>query len=492
MTVTLHIPRVEGGLELVQDDQGAIRLDTPAPRNLEAALVGRSALDAIYLTQTLSADGGISHALAAVAAWERAAGLTPPTNGLLLRDLLHALSLLHAHMRNFYQQALLDYVSTADLSGYRGGWPELQRIAKALHARTAPAWARAAFAHPFTAAQVDRLAENQLRALQALHLLQRMLALLGGKFPMAMSIVPGGSAVNLTDALLLRLRGYLDQVRGLLEGDAFEDGLLLVGAYPRGKTQGRGVRGLICVGTTGEELGPAQSMVPAGVYLGEKLEPLGGPVTESLRRAFYRPAPGKPPAGGLPQAAPEKEGAYSWIKAPRYRNQPMEAGAAARLVITQLTGSRTYQGTLVEEIETAVGAPLTAGTTVAGRLLSRLAEVRLLWRRCDQVLGQLLPNQPTVVGEAELPRVTGQGIGAMEAPAGAVRHRVAFERGKIEAYDIIAPSTWNGSPQDERNEPGSLELALNGARLDLAQREDRLAASRIVHSFFFSTTDAVH
>jgi hypothetical protein len=35
-------------------------------------------------------------------------------------------------------------------------------------------------------------------------------------------------------------------------------------------------------------------------------------------------------------------------------------------------------------------------------------------------------------------------------------------------------------------------LALNGARLDLQEREDRLVASRIVHSFFFSATDAVH
>ncbi len=491
MSATLHIPRVEGGLDLTQDDEGAIRLDVPAPRNLETALVGRSPLDAIYLTQTLCADGGVSHALAAVGAWERAAGLKPPTNGLLLRDLLHALSLLHGHLRNFYQQALLDYVSLADLSGYRGGWPELQRIAKTLHARTAPAWARAAFAHPFTGTQVDRLAENQLRAVEALHVLQRMLALVGGKFPVAMSIVPGGCAVTLTDALLVRLRGYLTQLQPLLENDAFEDGLLVVGAYPRIRTQGRGVRGLICVGTTGEEQGPAQSMVPAGVYLADKLEPLAGPITESLRRAFYQPAPGRPAPGRLVQAAPEKEGAYSWIKAPRYRAQPMEAGAVARLVITQLTGSRSYQGTLVEDIESAVGAPLTAGSTVAGRLLSRLAEARLLWRRCDALLGQLLPNQPAVVGEADLPRITAQGVGAVEGPAGAVRHRVSFERGKIEAYDIIAPSTWNGAPRDERNEPGSLELALNGARLDLAQREDRLAASRIVHSFFFSATDAV-
>jgi ferredoxin hydrogenase large subunit/hydrogenase large subunit len=490
MSAMLHIPRVEGGLMLTQDDGGAIRLSGAPPRHLEETLAGRSPLEAIYLTQTLCADGGISHALAAAAALEKAAGVAPPANGLLLRDFLHALSLMHAHLRNFYQQALPDYVSQADLAGYRGSWPELQAIARALRLRTAPAWARGAFPHPFSGAQVDRLAENQLRAVKALHVLQRMAALLGGKFPIAMSIVPGGCSATLNEALLIRLRDLLTEVRSLVEDDAPADGLLVVNAYPRIKTQGRGVRGFLSVGTTGEERGPVQAMVPTGVYMNERLDALSGPVTESIRFAFYQVAPGKLSQGGVLQPAPEKEGAYSWIKAPRYRNQPLETGAVARLVITQLTGARGHLGDTVEEIESAAGTPLTAGSTVAGRLLARLAEARLLWRRCEHLLGQIVPGQPTVA-ELHLDRVTGQGLGMVEAPAGAVRHRVAIGHGKIESYDIISPSTWNASPQDERGEPGSLELALNGARLNLNEREDRLAASRIVHSFFFSTTDAV-
>jgi Ni,Fe-hydrogenase I large subunit len=223
----------------------------------------------------------------------------------------------------------------------------------------------------------------------------------------------------------------------------------------------------------------------------DKLESVGGPIAESIARAYYQVAPGKPPQGRLLMAVPDKTGAYSWIKAPRYRSLPLEVGAAARLTITQLTGSRTHLGSTVDDIEAAVGGPLTAGTTVAGRLLCRLAEVRLLWRRCDKLLGLLVPNQPTVSGDIALHRVNAQGLGQMEAPAGAVRHRVTLERGRIVAYDIVAPSTWIGSPRDEKNEPGSLELALNGARLNLGEREDRLVASRIVHSFAFSATDAV-
>src|SRR5574341_2251230 len=142
-----------------------------------------------------------------------------------------------------------------------------------------------------------------------------------------MSIVPGGCSVPLSDGLLLLLRGYLGQVRDFLAGTVFEDGLLVVSAYPRIKTQGRGVKGLLCAGSFGEAVGPAQSMVPAGVYVGDRLDPLERTVVESIHRAYYRPAAGEPEFSRLTPPAPDKEGAYSWIKAPRYRNQPLETGA---------------------------------------------------------------------------------------------------------------------------------------------------------------------
>jgi ferredoxin hydrogenase large subunit/hydrogenase large subunit len=497
MTAALHIARVEGGLELSQDDDGRIRLETQPTRELEQGLAGRSILDAVHLTQLVTGDGGISHALAAVTAWEQAGRIHPPANGILLRDLLHALSMLHAQVRQFYFQALPDYVSAGDLAAYRGTWPALQRVSRALRGREVPAWARHTFPHPFSSSQVDRLAEHQMQASLALQVLQRCMAAVGGKFPVAMSIVPGGCSSALSDGLLLRLRGYLDQVREFLENTVFEDGLLVVSAYPRLKTLGRGVKALYCAGTTGEGKGPAQSMVPAGMFVGDRLEALEGTVLESIHRAYYRVAGDAPAFSRLTPPAPEKEGAYSWIKAPRYRNQPMETGALARLVVTRASGSRAHLGRAVEDVERAVGAPLAGGatgggSTAAARLLARLAEVPLLRRRCEYVLGQLYPNQPTIAPDRGAVRVTGQGEGNVESPAGAINHRIVLERGRIARYDMVSPSTWNGSPEDERGEAGSLELALNSSRLNLREREDRLAASRIVHSFFFSSADAVH
>ena len=492
MTAALHISRVEGGLELSQDGEGRIRLETHPTWEMEKQLAGRSILDALHLTQTISGDGGISHALASVAAWEKAGGIAPPANGILLRDLLHALSLLHAHIRHFYFQVLPDYVSAGDLAAYRGTWPQLQRISRALRAKEGPAWARQAGGHPFAASQADRLAEHQVQATETLHVLQRCLAAVGGKFPVAMSIVPGGCSVALSDGLLLRIRGFLGQISEFLEYTVFEDGLAIVAAYPRLKTLGRGAKALLSAGTAGEAKGPSQSLVPAGIFLGERLDALDRSATESIHRSFYHPASAKPQLGQLTLPAPEKEGAYSWIKAPRYNNLPVETGALARLVVTRASGSRAHLGKSVEDVEKALGSSLTSGGTVAARLLARLAEVPLLLRRCEYILGQLYPNQPTVAADRSAFGVSGQGTGVIEAPAGAIQHRIVLERGRIAMYDIISPSTWNGSPEDERGEVGSLEQALNGVRLNLREREDRLAASRIVHSFFFSSADAVH
>ena len=70
-------------------------------------------------------------------------------------------------------------------------------------------------------------------------------------------------------------------------------------------------------------------------------------------------------------------------------------------------------------------------------------------------------------------------------------YRMALERGRVVYYDIIGPSTWNGAPRDGQERPGGIEQALNRERLDLGSRRGRLDAARIVHSYFYSSSDAV-
>jgi len=488
---TVALTRIEGGLSLEQDDNGAIRLVTRRWRGLEALLTGRAGLEAVYLTQQCGADASVSHALAAALACENAAGVTPPRNGLLLRELLQNLAAIHAHLRHFYLQALPDYLPWADLAAYRGARPEVQRAARALKGRPAAYWARQSQPHPFSAAQVERLADNQARALEALDTVQRMLARLGGKFPMVMSIVPGGCTVPLTDALLIELRQELQHIAPLADGLAYEDAALVVALHPRLKTLGRAGTGLMSVGSQGEGLPQAQTLMPAGIYTGERFESYAALAAESVARSFYELPAERRQGGPLLVPAPGRANAYSWIKAPRHQGRPMEVGALARLALLHHSVAAGDTGDLLDELAKALGGTLTGASSVAGRMLARAAETRILVRRCGEVLEQLAPGQPTVAEASSVLRATGDGSAEVEAPAGALRHRTSLEKGKILLWDIIGPSTWNGSPRDESGQRGPIEAALAGAGHNLRQKEDRLAASRIVHSFCFSTIDAI-
>jgi Ni,Fe-hydrogenase I large subunit len=491
MAGSLQLTRVEGGLTLVQGSDGRIRVRGEAPRGFERGLVGRASQDAVFLSQQISADGGVSHALAAVMAWEHAGNIPVAENGRQLRDLLHGLSLAHAHLRHFYLNELSDYLPWGTLADYHGPSEVLQDLQAGLAEKPRKDWTHQSFEQPFSEAERSQLWEHRAFAVRQLGLLQRMLAMLGGKYPVAMSFVPGGLNVALSSQMLLRLRGYLAEVRRFLDEQVLDDGLLVLRRYPNLRTLGRGVPDFLSTGSGEDEAALEGALFPSGVLMADKLEPFTPVATESIHSAFYRIPPQGESHGMATVPEPDKDGAYSWIKAPRYQGKPMETGAYARLVITYLSGVRMFRPEFVDELEKQLTVSIRQGNTVGGRLVARLGELGAILDRAETLLDQIDPAQPTVSADIDPFRISGEGLALLEAPAGSLKHRVIVERGRIAHYDIVSPSTWNGSPQDEQNQPGSLETALNRAPLDLADAAQGRTAARIVHSFAFSTTDAV-
>lgn len=489
-TSRVSFSRQEGTVTLLQDDAGIIRLAGPRPRGFESLLVGRDGRDAIYLTQQISADSAVSHALAAALALEAASEIAVPHNGLLLRDLLHMLSFLHAHLRQFYFQALPEYIPQSALAAYKGDAPELLRIAQGVQAKHRRSWTKYEFSHPFQQSQLTRIAENQLRAQKALSHLQRMMAVIGGKFPMVMSIVPGGVTVPVTERLIIKLRGYLGELAWIASGAPLQDGLLLVDELEPLKTLGRGKNDMISAGTLGDDSGPDLSMFPRGVLLSNSLARFQPRVIEKIQNAFYRVPLAAKNTFQAVEPAPGKAGAYSWIKSPRYGTRRAETGALARFMVTHLSGSRSDIAPMAEIVRGLFGPALSSANTVAGRMVARLGELQPLLRRCGSLLDQLTPGQPSVT-PANGAIGDGDAAAGIEAPAGMVQHRLVLSRGRIAFYDVISPSTWNGAPRDENDETGGLESALNADALDLQRIRDRRQAYRIVLSYFFSATDAV-
>jgi ferredoxin hydrogenase large subunit/hydrogenase large subunit len=233
-------------------------------------------------------------------------------------------------------------------------------------------------------------------------------------------------------------------------------------------------------------------LFPEGLLLGRRLQALNLPITESVRGAFYR-IPERSEAGrAVLKSAPEKSGAYSWIKAPRVGGSVVEVGPLARLAIIQLSGVHGRSAGIAELVQEQTGSPLNQANTVAGRMLAPLGELDLAFRRCREILRNYEPGQPPLDDSRDPFSLSGEGVGLIEGPAGAVRHRCVLEDGRITYYDIIAPGTWNGSSRDENGQAGPIESALDQQPWNLEDAEQRLSVTRIVRSFAFSTADAVH
>jgi Ni,Fe-hydrogenase I large subunit len=83
-----------------------------------------------------------------------------------------------------------------------------------------------------------------------------------------------------------------------------------------------------------------------------------------------------------------------------------------------------------------------------------------------------------------------QGFGMEEAPRGALGHWVVISGKKIGNYQMIVPSTWNGSPRDDKGRRGAWEEALVGT--PVADPAKPVEILRTVHSFDPCMACAVH
>jgi hydrogenase large subunit len=78
----------------------------------------------------------------------------------------------------------------------------------------------------------------------------------------------------------------------------------------------------------------------------------------------------------------------------------------------------------------------------------------------------------------------------MEAPRGSLGHWIHIKNSKIENYQVVASTTWNGSPRDAQGQPGAYEAALVGTTL--ADPSKPLEILRTIHSFDPCIDCAVH
>ncbi len=449
--------RVEGDLEVQLDVVGGrvatAYVNSPLYRGFEQILAGKQPLDALVLVPRICGICSVSQSAAAAAALREAMGVQAPPNGVLAANLVLAAENLADHFTHFYLFFMPDFAREA-YAGRSWSGPVKSRFEAVKGSAAADALpARAAFLN--------------------------LLGILAGKWPHTLSLQPGGSARPVDGAERLRLISLLRDFRRWLErytfGDTLEafaaleslEGLSRWADAQHGQTSDlrhflriSDELGLAHIGRAGGRFlsygayrdGSGQHLFSPGVYCeqaGKVVELDAAAITEDVSHAWMRGETRHPFEGlSLPDA--DKAEGYTWCKAPRLDGNVMECGALAR----QLVDGHP----LVRDIITRQGASVVARVVCRMLELARVLPVMEAWARAIE------PGAPFCV-PGKLPDDF-VSSGLVEAARGALGHWLVVRQGRIASYQIIAPTTWNFSPRDAAGQPGALEMALQGLRVE--------------------------
>jgi len=183
------------------------------------------------------------------------------------------------------------------------------------------------------------------------------------------------------------------------------------------------------------------------------------------------------------------EGAkYSWLKSPRWRGHAMEVGPLARYVVAYARGNEEIKDQ-VDGLLRELDVPITALFSTLGRTAARGLECSFAAHKMRHFFDKMIANiRAGDVATANMEKwepatwpAKCKGVGASEAPRGALAHWIHIEDGRIANYQAVVPTTWNAGPRDPAGNIGAYEAALLGTPVAVADQP--LEILRTIHSF---------
>jgi Ni,Fe-hydrogenase I large subunit len=473
-----------------------VRCEGEMFRGIEKILEGRDPLDAQQITQRICGVCPIPHGIASVRAQEMAYGITPCQNGRTLQNLILAANYFHSHILHFYHLAGLDFVDVKAVLKYSG---------KDLVLRSLKAWVEGALARKetFPAApflpRYERdyvkdhdvnltILRHYVEALDVRRACDEMAAVFGARVPHSTALVPGGCTQVPALDRVEAYQGRLKRVLAFIEAVLLPDVLEVARQFPQYLDMGRGYGHMLSFGAFEQDAGGNKFIRP-GVILDGRWEALDqeGILEEVAYSRFSSPS-GLHPSAGATIPSPEKDRAYSWIKAPRYKGRPMEVGPLARVLTNYHDPSGTWVKKEVDAFLEKTKIPVEKLVSVLGRHAARALESLCVAREAFRWLDQLeIDGAPTT--SFKIPR-SGRGYGLTEAPRGALGHWLSIEDYRIKSYQCVVPTTWNCSPLDDRGQPGPIEKAILGTTVE--DPSQPIEVGRIVRSFDPCIACAVH
>jgi len=469
--VELQIPlnRVEGDLDIhVKIEDGVI---TEAKsigtlyRGFENILKGRDPLDALVMTPRVCGICSISHLSAAVKALEDAYEITPPMQAVRFRNL----SIICENLQSDLKQVFLMFM--ADFANEYYKESSFYERAKEYY-------------EPFK----GKLSRTLLDATKDI---LKVIAYIGGQWPHTSHMVPGGLNVLADDleifsirVLILKFKKWYEtevlktDFKNFLEIESFEEFERFVSSYPESHIsffyQIAKETDLLNIGTTGYgflnygalDLEKGKQLIPASIYDTSIKAFDIKKISEDVTFAWYDESSNDLYTA---QTTPnmKKEKAYSFTKAPRYEKEPLQTGALGEELAL---GNKLFID-LYERY----------GDAVFVRELARMIRPMRYVLFMEKEIETIIKNKDQSVYEKPSYSKNAQGVGTTHAARGALGHWIKIKNNKIENYQIISPTTWNGSPRDVEGNFGPWEKALIG--LQIKDTDNPMEMGHVIRSF---------
>jgi Ni,Fe-hydrogenase I large subunit len=518
-------------------------------RGIELILRGRDPREAWIWAQRICGVCTTVHALASVRAVEDALGIEVPDNARLIRNIIAASQQVQDHVIHFYHLHALDWVDvtlalkadpgkTSQLAESISTWPKSSRTyfktiqdrvkalveSKQLSLFSSGYWGHPAYHLP---PEANLLAvAHYIEALEFQKDYIRIHAVLGGKNPHLQTYLVGGMStamdpnepqatinperVDFLAEVAAKAQTFVDQVY-------IPDVLAVAGFYRDWFGRGEGLGNFLSYGDypEGGIKDPSRFFLPRGAIFNRDLSAVHpvdpAKVAEYVTHSWYEYSDGdqnakhpyqgetKPNYTGPkpPYQYLQTDQKYSWLKAPRYEDHPMEVGPLSRMLVAYASGHQEVKD-LVNGVLSKLNAPTTALFSTLGRIAARAIEAQLLAGYVSKWVEELRSK----LGHGDLRVHNGekwdpdtwpqeaQGFGFHEAPRGSLAHWVHIENKKIKNYQAVVPTTWNAGPRDAKGQRGAYEAAL--LKTPVADPERPVEILRTVHSFDPCLACAVH
>jgi len=471
------VTRVEGHLKVEAVVEGGKVKEAKSSgmlfRGLELIMRGRDPRDAQRIAQRVCGVCPTSHSMAAALNLDSAFGIADkiPDNGRIMRNLILGAAHIADHILHFYHLVALDYVDVARLGKYEGNNTVLNSIKDFIsRGELGPFVPRYEGDYRLPDEVNEQAVAHYVMAFDMRRKGQEMLAMFGGKMPHNMGIMPGGVTSTPTVDSMASFLWRLKELQEFVDNVYLPDVVAVAQAYSDYFEIGRGCGNLLAYGSyelDGKEadLTKRKRFFRPGITSADlkfdQFDPMK--ITEEVRHSWYADSiSGKHPSQGDVVPDEQKNGAYSWLKSPRYGRKVFEVGPLARIMVNYVAGNPAVKSLVDSALSQARLKPKDM-FSVMGRNLARALETKLIADAMPDWILQLKPGEPAYISY-KLPDQS-SGMGLVGAARGALGHWIEIKEGKIANYQVITPSTWNISPRDDNDQPGPLEQALTGTKI---------------------------